>query len=298
MRPKPGIFFLFAAMAITGLPLPARAQLLDVHPRGTEAKMHILAFFPGAKDAGELILFDDAGHRLMARMLPFRLRAACIASDGGFAAAPNTGGLLYLDGNMHVKMHIPGYAYETLVCTSDAVYAAGRTTRIHRFEFPGLLDRRKVAEANSFVPRMMAAGNMLAAISWDGSAILLRENAPPLRVYTGTRSLIGLARGPQNSWILLAENSRISVIGPAGAENARFHAESARMLAASEQGILAVLDTDNKIRFYHRVAPYWLLMRRTLQLPEAVTPTAMAHVSGKRWVVLTPSGLVFFEEPR
>ena len=289
--------FLVLTAAVLRHPLPAAAQPLDVQARGADGKPHILAFLPGTQNTGELVLFDETGHRQLSRTIPLALRAVCIAPDAGFVAAPTAGGLLYLDRRMRVKIHIPGYAYETLACYPNAVYAAGRTTRIHRFDFPSLLHRQVVAEVDSFVPRLLASEEGIAAVSWDGSAVIIRPNALPLRLHVSSRSLVGLAPGPQNSWITLAENHRITVIDSNGAKTGLFQVEDARMLAASPQGTLAVLDSDNEVVFYRRVKPYWVIVRRRIKLPDSLKPTAMAHLSGQRWVVLASAGIAFFEEP-
>ncbi len=217
--------------------------------------------------------------------------------DAGFVAAPAAGGLVFLDERMLMKIHIDGYAYESLACTADAVYAAGRTTRIHRFDFPTLLNRRTVAEADSFVPRVLATPAALAAVSWDGFAVLVPGNARPRRIYLGRHSLTGLAPGPRDSWIALAENNRVSILGPGGIETHRFQVEDARLMASSPQGTLAVLTDGNTVFFYRPAGSIWVRIRRRAQLDPALKPVAISHLLGTRWVVLTPNGIAFFDEP-
>lgn len=289
-------FFVLTVIAWLQNPVPAYAQqLLDVQTHASDGKPRMLAFFPTTSNAGELVLFDETGHRLLTRAFPFSLRAVCIGKNHGFIVAPTTGGLLYLDERMRVKIQIPGYVYETLACTVDTIYAAGRTTRIYQFDFPNLLHRQIAAEVDSFVPRIIATNAAIVAVSWDGSAVIIGPNPSPLRLYVSHRSLIGLTGAP-NSWIALTESHRIMFFAPNGVTG-YFQVEDARMLATSPQGILAVMNSNNEIFFYRRAKMHWIAMRRHSKLPDSLKPIALAYLTGHRWVVLTSSSITIFETP-
>jgi len=279
---------------LAGFSMPANAQLLQLMP-AAQGDPDILALTAGPERTSELTRFKSTGEKITSKSLPFSALALC-ADATGIVVAPSDGGLAFLDARMLVKVRTQGLVYESLVCAGSHVYASGRTLRVHRFDFPTLLNRQTVFEANSWVPRLFSPkAGLLAAASWDGSVHLLNLADQARRTIAGKVSLLDLVAAPGDTWITLSDEGQVTTLRDNGTQAQRFKLSGARRLGISPQGVLAVLAGADTVVLYRQAGGRWVEYRRTK--PEGVRDCSfLLPLGAGRWAVLSSTGLSFFSD--
>ncbi len=275
--------------------LPVGAQPVRVVATTQQGAAEIWALATGADSAGELIRYKTTGERISSTPLSQPALALCIDATGT-VVAPADGGLAFLDFSGRQKTRTRGMVYESLVCADGFVYAAGRSLRVHRFELPGLANRRTVYETDNWNPKLFSPkAGLLAGASWDGSITLWTLADGTRRSMPGKVSLLDLVAGPNDSWITLSDEGHIITIRDNGTQVHRFRHGGARGLGISPQGVLAVLSGLNNVVLHRQSGVRWVEYKR-LKLEGTQSFSTLLPLGGSRWVAHSFTGLAFFSD--
>ena len=287
------------SVLLFGLILAGRMDSVGAQPMQLvpvpQGEPDILALTAGPERTSELVRFKATGEKITSKSLPFAALALC--SDAtGIVVAPADGGLAFLDAKWLVKVRTQGMVYESLVCTGTHVYASGRSLRVHRFDTPTLLNRQTLFEANSWVPRLFSPKDgLLAGASWDGTVNFWTIADRTRRTLPGKTSLIDLLAGPNDTWLTLSDEGRVTTLRDNGVELHHFKVSGARRLGLSAQGVLGVLTGSNTVVLYRQAGSRWVENRR-VKVDGATELSFLLPLGTNRWVALSAAGLSFFTD--